>query len=113
MILDKTLCFKKQLGSICKDAEQKLHALSRISHFLHTEQAKRIMKACILSQFNHCPLVWMLCDRTPNSKVNRIHELALWITYKDMRTDFDTMLLRDNAVPIHIRNLQLLMIENY
>ena len=28
-----------------------------------------------------------------------------------MRSDFDAMLLRDNAVPIHIRNLQLLMTE--
>ena len=30
-----------------------------------------------------------------------------------MRSDFDAMLLRDNAVPIHIRNLQLLMTEIY
>ena len=59
----------------------------------------------------------MFCDRTLNNKVNRIHERALRITYKDMRSDFDhsfdTMLLRDNAVPIHIRNLQLLMTEIY
>ena len=67
----------------------------------------------ILSQFNYCPLVWMFCDRTLNNKVNRIHERALRITYKDMRSDFDTMLLRDNAVPIHIRNLQLSMTEIY
>ena len=30
-----------------------------------------------------------------------------------MRSDFDTMLLRDNAVPIDIRNLQLLVTEIY
>ena len=55
----------------------------------------------------------MLCNRTLDNKVNRIHERALRITYKDMRSDFDTMLLRDNAVTIHIRNLQLLMTEIY
>ena len=55
----------------------------------------------------------MFCDRTLNNKVNRIHEWTLRTTYKDMRTDLDTMLLTDNAVPIHIRNLQLLMIEIY
>ena len=92
---------------------QKLHALSRISHFLDTEQLKRIMKAFILSQFNYCPLVWMFCDRTLNNQINRIHERALQITYKDMRSDFHAMLLRDNAVLIHIRNLQLLMTEIY
>ena len=41
------------------------------------------------------------------------HERALRITYKDMTSDFDAMLLRDNAVPIHIRNLQLLVTEIY
>ena len=30
-----------------------------------------------------------------------------------MTSDHDTMLLRDNAVPVHIRNLQLLMTEVY
>ena len=30
-----------------------------------------------------------------------------------MRSDFDTMLLGDNSVPVHIRNLQLLMTEVY
>ena len=48
-----------------------------------------------------------------NNEINRIHERALRITYKDMTSDFDTMLLKDNAVPIHIRNLQLLMTEVY
>ena len=117
VILDKKLCFKQQIKSMCKKAGQKLHALSRISYFLDTDQLKRIMKTFILSQFNYCPLVWMFCDRTLNNKINRIHERAflgaLRIAYKDMTSDYDTMLLRDNAVPIHIRNLQLLMTEVY
>ena len=71
------------------------------------------MRAFILSQFNYCPLVWMFCYLTLDNKVNRINERALRITYRDMRSDFDTMLLRDNAVKIHARNLQLLMTEIY
>ena len=82
VILEK-ICFKQQVRSICKKAGQKLHALSRISHFLNTEQLKQIMKAFILSQFNYCPLVWMFCDRALNNKSNSIHERALRITYKD------------------------------
>ena len=49
VILDKTSCFKQQVRSICKKAGQNLHALSRISHFLDTEQLKRLMRAFILS----------------------------------------------------------------
>ena len=59
VILDKKLCFKQQIKSVCKKAGQKLHALTRISYFLDTDQLKRIMKTFILSQFNYCPLVWM------------------------------------------------------
>ena len=55
VILDKTLCFKQQLRPICKKAGQKLHAISRTSHFLNVEQLKRIMKAFILSQFKLLP----------------------------------------------------------
>ena len=107
----KFLCFLLSRESLNMLSQE--HALSRISHFLDTEQLKRIMRAFILSQFNYCPLVWMFCNRTLDNKVNRIHERALRITYKDMRSDFDTMLLRDNAVTIHTRNLQLLMTEIY
>ena len=53
----------------------------------------------------------MFCDSTLNNKINRIHERALWITYKDMRSYFDTMLLRDNSVPFYVGNLQLLLME--
>ena len=58
-------------------------------------------------------IIKFICDRTPNNKINRIHERALRISYEDMRSDFDTMLLGDTAGSIHIRNLQLLMIEVY
>ena len=111
--MTKNYALNSKYKAICKKTCQNLHALSRIPHFLDTEQLKRVMKAFILSQFNYCPLVWMFCDRTLNNKVNRTHKRALRITYKDMRSDFDTLLLRDNAVPIHIKNLQLLMTEIY
>ena len=72
---------------------------------------KRITKAFILSQFSYCPLLWMVCDRTLSNRINRIHDRALWTTYKDMRSDFNTMSLSDNSLPLHVRNLQLLITE--
>ena len=62
--VDKKLTFKTQVESSCKKAHQKLHALSRISCYLSTEQLKLIMKTFILSQFNYHPLVWVFCDQT-------------------------------------------------
>ena len=111
--LDKKLSFKTHVQSLCKKASQKLYALSRISYLLETEKLKHIMRAFILSQFSYCPLVWMFCDRHLDSKINHIHKKALSIAYKDSVSAFDTLLIRDNSVSVHKRNLQLLMTEIY
>ena len=71
------------------------------------------MRAFILSQFSYCPLVWMFCDRHLDNKINHIHKKALSIAYKDIVSDFDALLTRDNSVSVHKRNLQLLMTEIY
>ena len=59
------------------------------------------------------PLIWMFHDRCLNAKVNKIHERALRIVYKDSHADYEALLSLDNAVSIHQRNLQYLMIEIY
>ena len=65
----------------------------------------------MLSHFSYCPLVWMFYDRTTNHRINHVHEGALRIVYKDHRNDFGYLLEQSNSVPIHVRNLQLLMME--
>ena len=97
--------------SLYKKANQKLHALSRIAHYMDSEKLEHVMKAFILSQFTYCPLVWMLSERGLNNKINHLHEKALRIAYKDDVSDFKALLEKDNAVTIHVRNIQLLMTE--
>ena len=69
------------------------------------------MKAFNFSQFNYCPLVWMLRERGLNNKMNHLHEKALRIARKEGISDFKALLEKDNAVRIHVRNIQLLMTE--
>ena len=64
------------------------------------------MKTFIESQFNYCPLVWMFHNRTINNKINRLHERALRLVYKDEKLSFQELLDKDGAVNIHERNLQ-------
>ena len=109
--VDKKLTFKTHVESLCKKANRKLHALSRISCYLSTKQLKLTMKTFILSQSNYCPLVWMFCDRTLDNEINRINEKALRIASQNKIADFNTLLLESNSLSIHKRNLQLLMIE--
>ena len=55
----------------------------------------------------------MFHDRGLNAKVNKIQERALRIVYKNSHADYESLLKLDNAVSIHQRNLQYLMIEIY
>ena len=101
------------MKSICTKASQKLHALSRVGNFMSLNQRKIIMKTFILSHFGYCPLVWMLHSRTLNHRINRLHERALRIVYKDQTSTFEELLIQDESFTIHERNIQTLAIELY
>ena len=109
--LDKKLDFKNHVNTLCKKAGQKLHALARISNYVDVEKLRTMMNAFVVSQFSYCPLVWMFHDRSVDKKINKIHERALRIAYKDSRSNFEELLTKANAVSIHHKNLQLLATE--
>ena len=48
-----------------------------------------------------------------NSKINHIQERALRIAYQDFTSSFAELLINDNSVSIHQRNLQVLVTEIY
>ena len=49
-----------------------------------------------------------------NSRINKIHEKALGLVYKDKTNlSLDDLLKKDKSVSIHQRNLQTLVIEIY
>ena len=77
------------------------------------EKRRKLMKAFIESQFNYCPLIWMLHSRTLNNKINRIHERALRTVYCDYNSSFNELLDKDDSFTIHQSNVQSLAIEIY
>lgn len=88
---DKKLSFKKHIEDLCKKANQKFHALARISNFMDPTKVEILMNSFIKSQFNHCPLVWMFHDRGSNSKTNRIQERALQLICRESGRELDQM----------------------
>ena len=110
--LDSELKFEDHVNFMSKKASQKLYAPARIAPFMDLKQRRNIMKAFVESQFEYCPLIWTFHTRALNNKINRIHERALRITYKDKSSTFLLQLLeKDNSVSIHHRNVQKLAIE--
>ena len=111
--IDNNLNFDEHVSSLCKKANMKLHALSRISHLMNKDKLRLLMKAFIESQFAYCPLVWMFHSRILNNKINKLHERALRLVYKDIHLSFHEMLEIDKSFSIHDRNLQKLATEMF
>ena len=76
-----------------------------------TTKKRIIMNAFFKSQFNYCPLVWMCCNRSLNTKINQLHEWCLWIVYNDKESNFNELLVKYCSVSIHHQNLQKLAVE--
>ena len=111
--IDKNLSFNLHISNICSKAGQKLTALSRLSRLMPFDKRKVLMKSFVQSQFAYSPLVWMFHDRKTSHKINRLHERALRVVYKDHTLSFAELLEKDESVTIHTRNLHSLAIELY
>ena len=108
---DQSLSFKEHVKTLCRKDGPKLHAFARVSFYMDTEKLQHLMKAFVLSHCSYWLLVWMFYDRTMNLRINQVHERAQRIAYKDHGNDFGYHLEQSNSVPIHARNLLLLMTE--
>ena len=113
VIIDENLNFEEHINGILKESNKKLHALKRISNYLSEDKLRLVMKTFIESQFNYCPLVWMCHSRDLNRRINKLHERALRVVYKQTNLTFEQLLAKDNSFTIHERNLQKLAIEMY
>ena len=52
-------------------------------------------------------------SRGLNNRVNKIHERALTLVYKDDNSTFEELLIKDGSVTIHHRDQQVLATEIY
>ena len=55
----------------------------------------------------------MFCNKTINRKIDRLHERALRLAYKDYVSNFHELLEKGKSVTIRKRNLRALVIEMY
>ena len=59
-----------------------------------------VMKKFVKSQFDYCPLIWMLHSRTFNNKINPFHERVLRVVHFDFKSSFNTV-LENSSFSIH------------
>ena len=113
LIIDKNLNFEKHLTILCKKVSDKVSPLARMVKILPFDKKRLLLKTFVESQFSYCPLIWMFCWRKMNKKINHIHERAIRLVYDDYITSFQDLLIKDNSVSIHHRNIQKVAIEMF
>ena len=78
------------------------------------EHQRILMKSFNESQFAYCPLEWMYYHKkSDNRKNNCLHECALRKVSSDSVSTFEKLLIKDNSVTIHVRNLEIFATELY
>ena len=111
--VDKNVNFNEHVSDLMRKGNQKLLALARISRYLNQDKLKIIMRTSIQSQFNYCSLTLMFHRRILNNKINKLHERALRLVYKNENLTFQDLLELDNSATVHQKNLQKLANEMY
>ena len=111
VVIDNKLNFKSHVSELCKTASQKVTVLSTLSSYQQNSEKKLIFNSIIKSQFRFCPLVWIICSRTLNNMINKLHERSLRIILNDYSSNFNILLENNNDICNHHRNIQVLLIE--
>ena len=77
-----------------------------MSSSMSLEKRRTLIKTFIKSQFNYCPLLWMLRSRALNKKINHIHERASRTVYSAYNSSFYKLLDKNDTFKIHQTNVQ-------
>ena len=81
--IHKDLNFDCHAKELYRNANRKLSALGHISRYAEVSKKRVLFKSFIESQFKYCPLIWMFHSRELNNKINKLHERALRIVYRN------------------------------
>ena len=92
--VEASLKFDIHGESILNKAGRKLTILARMSNILSFPKMKLLIKSFFESRFAYCPLGWMLYNRSLYKRIDKLHERALRILYKDDISTFEQLLTK-------------------
>jgi len=90
--VDFKLNFFTHIKELCKKAAGQLNAICRIGENIGQNEKKIIIQSFVQSNFNYCPLVWMMCSPVSIRKIERIQERSLRILLNDYKSEYKDLL---------------------
>ena len=111
--IDENLTFDEHVNNICLKASRQISALQRLTGLLDMPSRKAIYNSFIVSNFNHCPLVYYFTSRESINKMQKIQERALRFVLKDSVSDYDTLLTKCGIDSFRISSPKSMALEIY
>ena len=111
--IDDKLNFNKHINKIFKSAGNQLNALIRLKSSLGLKKKEVSLNSFIYSNFNYCPLVWMLSHKKSLDKIENLHKRALRFLLNDYVGSYEQLSEKSGKCNMKIRRVRLLCIKIY
>ena len=98
--------------NLCRTAQYKLRALTRIRKHLTLNKAVLLGNTFIKSQFNYAPLIRMFCRKTLYHKIEKLHHGTLKVIYQSEES-CENLFLESSSVSVHQKYLRSLVSDIY
>ena len=109
--IDYKLNFEIHIGILCKKAAGQLNAIGRTNRFIGCEERKTLIQSFVQSNFNYCPLVWMLCNPKSIRKMELIQKRALRLLLDDYTSSYEALLKKSKNTTMSLKRHKKLAIE--
>ena len=100
--LDDKLNFNLQISNICRSAANQLNALVRLKSYLSFNAKRVLINSYIISNFNYCPLVWMVSTAKSLNKIESLQKRALRFLYNDYSIYYEGLLEKAGKVKMNV-----------
>ena len=109
--IDDKLNFNLHIDKICLKSANQLNALARLKRFLRNEERKVFINSFVLSNFNYCPLIWILTNAKSVHKTEAIQKRALRFMLNDCESSYEDLLKKSGNPSLNLRRTKSLCIK--
>ena len=89
--IDDKLNFNEHINKMCKSAGNQLNPMIRLKSSLGLKEKEVLVNSFIYSNFNYCPLVWMLSHKKSLEKIESLHKRALRFLLNDHVSSYEQL----------------------
>ena len=88
-----------------------LSCLKRLARYMDSKEKFTLINSFILCHFNYCPLVWLVCSKDSQQKLEKLDKRALRLALSDYSSSYSELLQKTKFATVHIHSIRQLALE--